>query len=117
VLGRGATLLLTATEPPSAWPVRLPDLRSRLLAAWPVRIEPPDDALLRALLVKQFADRQLRVEPAVIEYLIPRLERSFASMREAVDLLDRAALRNQRPITLPLARKVLLAGEETDEPP
>ncbi len=117
VLGRGATLLLTATEPPSAWPVLLPDLRSRLLAAWPVRIEPPDDALLRALLVKQFADRQLRVEPAVIEYLIPRLERSFASMREAVDLLDRAALRNQRPITLPLARKVLLAGEETDEPP
>jgi DnaA regulatory inactivator Hda len=114
VLGRGGTLLLTALEPPSAWHLRLPDLRSRLLAASLVRIEPPDDALLRALLVKQFADRQLRVEPAVIEYLVPRLERSFASMRAAVDLLDRAALRTQRPVTLPLARKVLI---EADLPP
>lgn len=111
VLGRGGGLLLTGEAPPAAWPVRLPDLRSRLLAAWPVRIEPPDDALLAALLVKQFADRQLRVEPALLEYLVPRIERSFAAVRAVVELLDRAALRARRPVTLALARAALAARE------
>ena len=60
---RRGRLLLTATLPVAGWPLRLPDLRSRLLTAWPVHIEPPDDGLLAALLVKQLADRQLRPEP------------------------------------------------------
>lgn len=116
VVGRRGSLLLTGAEPPAVWPLRLADLRSRLLAASLVRIEPPDDALLRALLVKQFADRQLRVEPTVIEYLVPRLERSFLGMRAAVDQLDRAALQTRRPITLPLAREVLLAAGAESPP-
>lgn len=107
VVGRGGSLLLTSALPPAAWPLRLPDLRSRLRAAWSVRIEPPDDTLLAALLVKQFADRQLRVEPAVIGYLVPRLERSFAAVRAVVAALDRAALRVQRPVGLALTRSVL----------
>ena len=115
VVGRGGSLLLTAALPPAAWPLRLPDLRSRLRAAWPVRIEPPDDTLLAALLVKQFADRQLRVEPAVIGYLVPRLERSFAATREVVDAVDRAALREQRPVTLPLVRSILRDAEGPPE--
>jgi DnaA regulatory inactivator Hda len=124
VVGRGGWLLLTAARPPAAWPVRLPDLRSRLMAAASVRIEPPDDTLLAALLVKQFADRQLRVEPAVVEYLVRRLERSFAAARAAAAALDHAALRAQRPVTLPLARAILWGegaaawpgGDEAGEP-
>ena len=112
VVGRGGWLLLTSALPPAAWPLQLPDLRSRLRAAWSARIEPPDDTLLAALLVKQFADRQLRVEPAVIGYLVPRLERSFAAVRAVVAGLDRAALRAQRPVGLALARSVLEQHEE-----
>lgn len=112
VLGRGGALLLTATTPPAGWPVALPDLRSRVLAAAQARIEPPDDTLLTALLVKQFADRQLRVDPAVVGYLVPRLERAFAAVRGIVEALDRASLRARRPVTLPLARAVLLARRE-----
>jgi chromosomal replication initiation ATPase DnaA len=112
VVGRGGSLLLTSALPPAAWPLQLPDLRSRLRAAWSARIEPPDDTLLAALLVKQFADRQLRVEPAVIGYLVPRLERSFAAVRAVVAGLDRAALRAQRPVGLALARSVLEQHEE-----
>jgi DnaA regulatory inactivator Hda len=107
VVGRGGSLLLTAARPPAAWPVRLPDLRSRLLAAASARIEPPDDTLLAALLVKQFADRQLRVDGDVVAFLVARIERSFAAARSVVRALDRASLRARRPVTLPLARLVL----------
>lgn len=104
---RRGSLLLTASRPAAAWDLELPDLRSRLLAAFPVRIEPPDDQLLAALLVKQFADRQLRVESEVVGFLVNRIERSFAAVRTVVAELDRASLRARRPITLPLARRVL----------
>ncbi len=115
VAGRGGSVLLTASAPPSTWPLVLPDLRSRLLAAWPVLIEAPDETLLAALLVKQFADRQLRVEPPVVGYLAHRLERSFAAARGIVAALDRASLRARRPVTLPLARAVLLERQEREE--
>lgn len=104
---RRGSLLLTATRPVAGWGLGLPDLRSRLLTAWQVAIGAPDDELLAALLVKQFADRQLRVDAGVVSFLVPRIERSFAAVRELVRALDRASLRARRPLTMPLARLVL----------
>jgi chromosomal replication initiation ATPase DnaA len=72
-----------------------------------VAVRPPDDALIEAVIVKQFADRQVRVAPDVIAYLVPRLERSLAAVRVVISGLDEAALAAQRPITIPLARDVL----------
>ena len=90
-----------------AWTLRLPDLASRLRAAPAVAIGPPDDALLGAVLLKLFADRQLVVSEAVIEYLVRHMERSFAAAQMAVAGLDAASLRQQRPITVALARSLL----------
>jgi chromosomal replication initiation ATPase DnaA len=104
---RGRRLLLTARIPPARWTIALPDLRSRLAALPVTTIGMPDEALLGALLLKLFADRQTRVGQDLIAYLIPRLERSFAAVHAAVDALDRAALERRRPITVPLAREVL----------
>ena len=70
-------------------------------------IEPPDDALLRALLVKLFIDRQLVVDTAVIDALALRMERSFAAARQVVDRLDRVALERGRRVTRPLVQEVL----------
>jgi chromosomal replication initiation ATPase DnaA len=103
----GGSLLLTALAPVSQWRVQLPDLRSRLAALPAVAVRPPDDALIEAVIVKQFADRQVRVAPDVIAYLVPRLERSLAAVRVVISGLDEAALAAQRPITIPLARDVL----------
>lgn len=103
----GARLLLTARLPSGRWPVALPDLASRLKAVTNVAIQPPDDALMAALLVKLFADRQLRVGQELVAYLLPRLERSFDALREVVARLDAAALAERREITVPLARQVL----------
>jgi chromosomal replication initiation ATPase DnaA len=106
---RRGGLLLTARLPLAAWPLRLADLRSRLKTAWIVRIDPPADELLAALLVKQFADRQIRIDREVVDYLVPRMERSFAGVLRLVEALDRASLRARRPIRQALAREVLQA--------
>ncbi|MEE8247519.1 MAG: DnaA/Hda family protein [Alphaproteobacteria bacterium] len=104
---RHGSLLLTGREPPARWRLRLPDLRSRLNTAPAIAIHPPDDGLLAAVLVKLFADRQLRVEPGVVSYLVGRMERSFEAARSLVAALDRVALARRRRITIALARELL----------
>lgn len=104
---REGTLLLTAEEPPARWNISLPDLRSRLSAAPAVVIRPPDDLLMAAVIAKLFDDRQLVVPQEVLDYLLPRIERSFAAARAVVEALDRAALADRRRITVALARDVL----------
>ncbi len=100
-------LLVTARQPPAAWSVMLPDLHSRLRAILAIEIGLPDDALLGAVLVKHFADRQLRVAPEVIAYLLTHIERSFAAAAEMACRLDSASLRDRRAITVPLARQLV----------
>ncbi|MCZ7656457.1 MAG: chromosomal replication initiator DnaA [Xanthobacteraceae bacterium] len=103
----GAFLLLVARDPPARWEVRLPDLASRLRALTVLELGAPDDALLRAVIVKQFADRQLRVDEALLAYLATRMERSFAAARDIVAALDREALRRKRPLSRALAAELL----------
>ena len=104
---RSGHLLIVAGSAPARWDIRLRDLRSRLLACPAVGIGSPNDGLIGALMIKQFADRQLRVEPYVLTFLLARMERSFSEASRLVAALDRAALAEKRRITVPLARRVL----------
>jgi len=115
VRAQGHSVLLTGRVPPASWPVRLPDLRSRLLALPSVAMEPPDDLLLTQLAAKLFADRQITVSDEVIGYMLKRLERSCAAFAAAVEQLDRAALAARRPVTVPLARRVLELDQHPNE--
>jgi chromosomal replication initiation ATPase DnaA len=108
----GASLLVVACEAPGIWPIALPDLASRLRAIPAVAIAPPDDALLAAVLVKHFADRQVRVPPSVIGFLVRRIERSFAAAAMLVERLDRMGFETGGPITLSLARRALAEADE-----
>ncbi len=101
----GAFVLMTTRAPPTE--VELRDLRSRLRAVPTVQLQPPDDHLFRALIVKSCADRQLVVDEAVVSYLSTRLERSYAAVRQTVELLDTEALRLGRPVTRALAAELL----------
>jgi chromosomal replication initiation ATPase DnaA len=103
----GAFVLITARLPPSAFQIELRDLRSRLRAVPTVSLLPPDDQLFRALIVKFCADRQLSVDETVVSYLTTRIERSYAAVRQAVELLDTEALRLGRPVTRALAAELL----------
>lgn len=104
---RGGSLLVTGRGAPSRWGVALPDLASRVEAAGVARLEPPDDALLAALLVKLFADRQIKAPPALVAWLLPRMERSFAAAQRIVARLDALALAEGRPVSRALAARVL----------
>jgi chromosomal replication initiation ATPase DnaA len=105
-----AYLLMTARMPPASIEVELRDLRSRLRALPAVSLAEPDDLLFRALIVKFCADRQLAIDESVVGYLATRIERSYAAARQAVEALDREALRLGRPVTRALAAE-LLRGE------
>jgi chromosomal replication initiation ATPase DnaA len=101
-----AFVLMTSRSPLSSFPVAIRDLASRLRAVPAVTLAPPDDALLRALIVKLAADRQLHVDDALVNYLATRIERSFAAARAAVARLDEEAMRRQRPVTRALAAEL-----------
>jgi chromosomal replication initiation ATPase DnaA len=106
----GAFLLITARTAPAAFAIELRDLRSRLRALPTVSLLPPDDQLFRALIVKFCADRQLAIDETVVGYLTNRIERSYAAVRRAVELLDAEALRLGRPVSRALAAEVLRTG-------
>jgi hypothetical protein len=93
--------------PPRALAHRAPRPEEPHAAAATAALEPPDDALLSAVLVKLFADRQIAVAPALVAYLVPRIDRSFAAAHAIVDRLDRAALSEGRPVTRSLAARLL----------
>ncbi|MCX8508497.1 MAG: DnaA/Hda family protein [Rhodobacteraceae bacterium] len=106
-LASGTRLLLTARAEPNGWGLALPDLASRMAATALARIEAPDDALLAAVFLKLFADRQLQVSPTLVPYLISRIDRSFATARALATALDARALALGRPLTRSLAADLL----------
>ncbi len=110
----GQPVLLAARAPPAHWATRLPDLASRLRATTAVELGLPDETLLRALLARLIADRQLRVEEPVQDYLLARLPRTGAAMREAAARLDRASLAAGRRVSRRIAAEVLTSMAEDD---
>lgn len=108
---RRRPFLLTASAPPRDWGLQLADVTSRMLATPLTRLERPDDTLLSAVLVKLFADRQITVQPAVVAYLLSRMDRDLGTARHVVEALDAQSLAEQRPVTRQLAAEVLLGTQ------
>jgi chromosomal replication initiation ATPase DnaA len=101
------SMLLTSRRPPGELAIALPDLRSRLRALPVATIAPPDEPLLKAVLVKHFADRQLAVEPHVVSYIALHVERSMEAAAAVVAEIDRRAMAAHRRVTRALAAEVL----------
>ena len=92
--------------------IELADLKSRLSALVVATMLPPCDMLMRAVLVKLFADRQLKTDEKVVSYLVSRLERSFLSLNEIVSTIDRTTLSRKVPITVPMVREVMALSDD-----
>ena len=107
--------MITAAKAPDQWGLRTPDLLSRLRLSPAVALDAPDDALLRAVLVKLFVDRQLVVDTSVVEFLTLRIERSLARAREVVEALDQEALSRGRRITRAMAAEIVGRLDEADD--
>lgn len=116
---QGASLLVTARRAPAALAgeVVTRDLASRLRAMPAVELGAPDDALLAAVAVKLFADRQIAPDEALLSYLLPRVERSIAGLRDIIAALDREALARKRPLTRALASELLRARDGAADTP
>jgi chromosomal replication initiation ATPase DnaA len=112
---RSCFLLLTSAVPVDRWDLKTADLFSRLRLAPSATLEPPDDALLKSVLVKLFLDRQLVVDTSVVDYLALRIERSLARAGEVVAALDREALSRGRRITRVMAAELVEQGWAEDE--
>ena len=112
---RKAAVLMTSRVWPSALPFRLGDLVSRLRAAQLVELSEPDDELLRRVLAKLLADRQLAVDRSVVDYIVTRMERSLEAANQIVSRLDEEALAQGRAITTRLAAAIL--GAILDQTP
>jgi chromosomal replication initiation ATPase DnaA len=107
-------VLLTAESAPNRWGLALPDLLSRLNAIPAVEIGPPDEALVRAVLLKHFTDRQLDIDPKVLTYLALHVDRSLAAAAAAVAAVDRAALATGRKISRQLVIEALAAAQPSE---
>ena len=103
------SILLTSRAPATNLTFIVPDLASRLRAAPCIAIQSPDEPLLTALLVKLFRDRQITVSEDLIQYILPRMERSFAAAQDLVIKADKRALAEKRNITIPLIREILMS--------
>lgn len=100
-------LLMTGIEPPQRWRTQVPDLHSRLTAVPGVALQAPDEALIARVLLKLFGDRQLKLPEALIDYLVPRLRRSFADAERIVVLIDNLALQQKRNISVEIGAQAL----------
>lgn len=109
-----AFVLLAARTAPAGWPVTIKDLASRLRAVPVVTLAPPDDALLRAVIVKLCDDRQLAADESLVSFLVARIERSFAAAAAAVAALDREALRQQRRVTRAFAAELFRDDDQLE---
>jgi chromosomal replication initiation ATPase DnaA len=100
----GFFLLMTARED---YKPALADLASRWRALPKAALQVPDDALLEAALLKLFSDRQLKVAPEVISYLLPRIPRTLPAALQLVAEMDRLSLASKCRINLNLTRNAL----------
>jgi chromosomal replication initiation ATPase DnaA len=100
-------LVVVADATPPEWSIKLPDLRSRLTASPIARIGPPDETLMEALFERLFLRRGLDARPDLIQWLVPRVERSHIALLRTIDVLDQAVLERHRRLSIPLARATL----------
>lgn len=106
-LARRKPLLMIADLAPPGWDVRLPDLRSRLAATPHIVIHDPDEQLMGHLILKLLADRGVVVPVEVIEFVVPRIDRSYVAVQQTVDALDKAMMSYHRTMSIALVRRVL----------
>ncbi len=109
----GGLLLLTSRRDPALWTVRLADLKSRAQGSRCVSVGSPDDRMLRALIIKLAADRQISVAPNVADYILPRMERTFEAAEALVAEIDRRCLAKGRGISRTAAAESLAALNST----
>ena len=101
------SLLITCNSDPLKIKWKTKDLISRFTSFTNIEIKLPDDILIRKLLIKQFADRQLSLDSEQIEYISKRIERSYSSIIRIVDRVDNLALQHKKAISKNIIKEAI----------
>ena len=100
-------LLMTSGKSISNIEFKLEDLKSRLNAILEAKIMQPDDELMKLVLIKIFNDKQLLINPNVINFLKSRLERSYKSINDFIEKIDKFSLEKGKKITIALINDLI----------
>ena len=100
-------LLMTSCKSISNIEFKLEDLKSRLNAILEAKIMQPDDELMKLVLIKIFNDKQLLINPNVINFLKSRLERSYKSINDFIKKIDKFSLEKGKKITIALINDLI----------
>jgi len=100
-------LLINSETPLGEINFNLPDLASRSKNLLHAKIDPPDDDLIFAIILKNFSDRQIKLEKKIIEFIINRIDRSYSKISEFIYKIDELSLKKKKPINLKTIKEIL----------
>ena len=100
-------LLINSLKPINEIKFQLPDMISRSKNCLFAEIESPDDDLIFAIILKNFSDRQIKIEKKIIEFIINRIDRSYSKIHEFIYKIDELSLKKKKPINLKTIREIL----------
>jgi len=100
-------LLISSKKPMDTMKFSLPDLVSRLKNCIVAKIEPPDDDLIYAIILKSFSDRQIKLDNKIIDYIIKRIDRSYGKMHEFIYKIDELSLKKKQSINFKIIKEII----------
>ena len=100
-------MMINSLKPISQKKYYLPDLASRSKNCIYAEIENPDDELLFAIILKNFSDRQIKIEKKIINFIISRIDRSYRKIDEFIYKIDELSLKKKKPITFNTIKEIL----------
>ena len=100
-------MLINSLIPINEIEFTLPDMISRSKNCLSAKIESPDDDLIFAIILKNFSDRQIKIEKKIIEFIINRIDRSYSKIYEFIYKIDELSLKKKKPINLKTIKEIL----------
>ena len=100
-------MLINSLIPINEIEFKLPDMISRSKNCLSAKIESPDDDLIFAIILKNFSDRQIKIEKKIIEFIINRIDRSYSKIYEFIYKIDELSLKKKKPINLKTIKEIL----------
>tara|TARA_E500000331_G_scaffold353903_1_gene405661 strand:+ start:52 stop:726 length:675 start_codon:yes stop_codon:yes gene_type:complete len=100
-------LVINSQIPINEIDFKLDDLKSRLKNCLVAKIQNPDDEMIYALIVKNFADRQISLDKKLIDFIIKRIDRSYGKIFEFIYKIDEISLKKKKSINLNIIKQTL----------
>ena len=100
-------LLVNSLKPINEIKFNLSDLSSRSKNCIYAEIENPDDELLFAIILKNFSDRQIKIEKKIINFIISRIDRSYRKISNFIYKVDEISLKKKKSININIIKNLL----------